>query len=140
MRRREQEPRISSPAADRPEVDMPFSACPISAGALSAHSQTAVYEYVPPVYSGRSAPVYPPQILRFHSACAGAACHMGRRAAVPVPWRSVRRVRRRLSTRRSVPLKKLLVLLHFCGIIAVSSPSVDDGAAWAAIVFTPLRL
>ena len=54
---------------------MPFSACPISAGALSAHSQTAVSEYVPPVYSGRSAPVYPPQILRFHSACAGAAYH-----------------------------------------------------------------
>ena len=26
-------------------------------------------------HSGRSAPVYPPQILRFHSACAGAACH-----------------------------------------------------------------
>ena len=75
MRQREQEPRISSPAADRPEVDMPFSACPISAGALSAHSQTAVSEYVPPVYSGLSAPVYPPQILRFHSACAGAACH-----------------------------------------------------------------
>ena len=26
-------------------------------------------------HSGRSAPVYPPQILRFHSACAGVACH-----------------------------------------------------------------